>query len=115
MTPRKSPASGSTTPDDPFVLLTEEVRLLRDEVRVLRESIDEFREAYEHTVRNLPDQLPPPLRIWSLPADPTAPDFGDRINAIPPEQMEALWAKAVQSVPPPGTLRPTGRQGRLFS
>ena len=115
MTPRKSPASGSTTPDEHLVSLTEEVRLLRDEVCVLRQSIDEFREAYEHTVRNLPNQLPPPLRIWSLPADPTASDFGERINAVPPEQMEALRAEAVQPAPPPAAPGPAGVQRRLFS
>ncbi len=115
MTRRKSPDSGTETPHEDLETLTEELRSLREEVRVLRESIDEFREAFEHTVRNLPDQLPPPLRIWSLPADPTAPDFGERINAVPPEQMEALRAETVQSRPPPGTPLPTGRQGRLFS
>lgn len=117
MTRRKSPASATTMPDETSVSLTEDVRALRDEVHVLREAVDDFREVFEHTIRNLPDQLPPPLRIWSLPADPTAPDFGERINAVPQEQMEALRAEAVQSAPkpPPATPRPAGLQRRLFS
>ncbi len=120
MTRRKSPASAATTPDENSVSLTEDVRALRDEVHVLRQAVDEFREVFEHTVQNLPDQLPPPLRIWSLPADPTAPDFGERINAVSPEQMEVLRAEAVQSAPrpppaTPATQRPAGLQRRLFS
>ena len=114
MNPRKSPGPAARPPveDDE---LTEEIRGLRDEVRVLQESIDEFREALEHAVRNLPDRLPPPTRIWSLPSDPTASDFGERINAIPQEQMEALRASLQKPIPEDVPLpEQSGKQRSLF-
>ena len=113
MSPRKaSPVSGprSTADTEPLV---EEVGQLRDEIRVLWQAIDELRDAVEHTVRNLPDRMPSPVQIWSLPADPTAADFGQRINAVPAEQMEILRAEAVRAAEERPS--PPGRQGRLFS
>jgi hypothetical protein len=95
--------------------LTREVHALREEVQVLRMSIDEFRDDLVHVLRNPPEHIPPPIRIHSLPLDPTAADFGDRINAVPPEQMEALRAEAVRSAEPKGRPAPAGRQTRLFS
>ena len=58
---------------------------LQETMEVLIGSIDEFRDDLVHTLRNLPDQLPPPVHIHSLPLDPTASDFGERINVIPQE------------------------------
>jgi len=111
---KRSDTAAETTHED-LDTVGDEIRCLREEVRVLRESIDEFREAFEHAVRNLPEQLPPPLRVWSMPADPTAPDFGERINAVPPEQMAALRASLQNPV---GTNtaqpKPIGGQRRLF-
>jgi hypothetical protein len=101
---------------------------------VLRESIDEFREAFEHAVRNPPDPLPPPFQLWSMPLDPTAPDFAKRLNGVPPEVIARLRdevtrhpaaeASAPKLAPPASTstsavpisktdLR-VGSQGRLF-
>ena len=114
MNPRKPADCSSGVTHEQLETVSEEVRRLRDEVCVLREAIDDFREAFEHTVRNLPDQLPPPLRVWSLPADPTAPDFGERINAVPPEQMEILRAEAKRCAPPTESPGSSGRQRRLF-
>ena len=109
---------------------------LQETMDVLIGSIDEFREDLVHTLRNLPDQLPPPVHIHSLPLDPTAPDFGERINAIPLEVMarlreEAVRAKgepavatAAEGDPPPATTvdgaagnghRRQSQQGTLFA
>ena len=106
---------------------------LQETMEVLIGSIDEFREDLVHTLRNLPDQLPPPVHIHSLPLDPTATDFGERINVIPQEVMARLREEAVRGEATPAVaaaaegepspaplidgmagngLRP--RQGRLF-
>jgi hypothetical protein len=70
--------------------LEERMQRLQETMDVLTGSIDEFREDLVHTLRNLPDQLPPPVHIHSLPRDPTALDFGERINVIPQEVMARL-------------------------
>lgn len=109
---------------------------LQETMEVLIGSIDEFREDLVHTFRNLPDQLPPPIHIHSLPVDPLASDFGDRINAIPPEIMDRLRREAaggrgeqtvaaaaegdpspdpILNETPPDNQRPTARQPRLFA
>lgn len=95
--------------------LAEEVRQLRAEVRVLWDIIDELRDSMEHAIRNLPDQLPPPLQILSLPSDPTADDFGERINAVPAEQLARLRAELAQPKSAAKPPQPNGHQRRLFS
>ena len=108
---------------------------LQETMEVLIGSIDEFRDDFVHTLRNLPDQLPPPAHIHSLPLDPTAADFGERINVIPQEVMARLREEATrgggtpavvtaaEGDPPPAPLvdgmaangnRPQTRQGKLF-
>jgi len=87
---------------------------LRDEVHVLREAIDELREELQYLVRN-PDhsaareQLPR-LRVTSLASDPTAEDFGERINVVPKEKLDELRENAI--LPP--TQQQASSQGRLF-
>lgn len=65
---------------------------LHEEVRVLREAVDELREVVEHLVRNIPPDfwqiLRNRIRITSMARDPTATDFGERINSVPPEVFE---------------------------
>jgi hypothetical protein len=114
---RKSKQEADTASDlrEQIEELTREMQALREEVQVLRMSIDEFRDDLVHALRNPPEQLPPPLHIHSLPLDPTAPDFGDRINAVPPEQIEALRLEAVRSAQPQRAPGHPGRQTRLFS
>jgi hypothetical protein len=123
---------GST--DDRIAQLEERMQRLQESMDVLRASIDEFRDDLVHTLRNLPDRLPPVPHIHSLPLDPTDPDFGERLNAVPREVMVRLRAEvarqaecaatvAAEGEPTPGPVfngapanepRRGERQGRLF-
>ena len=70
--------------------LVDAVRDLTAEVRVLRDAIDELREEVQYAANNLFDPREPPLphrRITSMPKDPLADDFGERINAYTPEDL----------------------------
>ena len=71
---------------------------LRAEIRVLREAIDALRDEVQYLVRNpdIPAWRPAPdrLQLTSIPLDPAAPDFGQRVNAVPAEQVDALRAGA---------------------
>ena len=110
---RKEPGTGGDLREE-IQTLTREVHALREEVEVLRICIDEFREDLIHSLRTRSEPLPPLLHIHSLPLDPSAPDFDERINAVSPEQIEQLRAEAVQSAS--ANVRPSGgRQTRLFS
>jgi len=130
-----APAPRESITDDRIQDLEERMQRLQETMEVLIGSIDEFRDDLVHTLRNLPDQLPPPVHIHSLPLDPTAPDFGERINVIPQEVMARLReeaarggcapavATAAEGDPSPAPLvdpmagngnRPQTRQGKLF-
>ena len=106
--------------------LIEAVGELRDEVRVLREAIDEFRELYDWAVRNAAphDDVPRHIvHVTSMPADPLAPDFGERVNrftakdlpgdppvaapASPPAAAAPATATAPPPVPKPPATAPT--------
>jgi len=89
-----APAPREGITDDRIQELQERMQRLQETMDVLIGSIDEFREDLVHTLRNLPDQIPPPVHIHSLPPDPTAPDFGERINGIPVEVMARLREEA---------------------
>jgi hypothetical protein len=128
-----APAPREGITDDRIQELAERMQRLQETMEVLIGSMDEFRDDLVHTLRNLPDQLPAPVHIHSLPVDPTASDFGERINVIPQEVMARLRkeaasgggasavAAAAEGEPSPAPLidgmagngiRP--RQGRLF-
>jgi hypothetical protein len=95
MAKHRKPDTDATPPTaDDMRSLEEEMVRLREEMHVLRESLDELREEFVHALRNQPEQLPPPLRVHSLPLDPTAEDFGERINAVPADVMARLRAEA---------------------
>jgi len=69
------------------------VHELRDELRVVRQVIDELREVVDYLSRNPVDdrwRMTGNLPVSSMPADPCADDFGDRLNAVPSEQREAM-------------------------
>jgi hypothetical protein len=56
---------------------------LREELTVVRQVLDEIREEMEWANRNPreSDQLPMmPRRITSMPLDPCAPDWAERVN-----------------------------------
>jgi hypothetical protein len=61
--------------------LTSEVGRLADEVRVLRDAIDDLRIELEYVTQNR-EPPPAPFQLTSMPLDPTAPDFHDRVNAV---------------------------------
>lgn len=70
--------------------LAEAVEVLTAEVRVLRHAVDELREEIQYATRNVFDRPEPPLphrRIVSMPLDPCADDFGERINALTPADL----------------------------
>jgi len=117
--------------------LEDRIDRLQETMQVLIDAIDGLRVDLVHTLRNLPDRLPAPLHIHSLPLDPTASDFGERMNAIPPEVMDRLRAEvagarrgesapaaaAAEGNPVPAAVvdesqgnghRGPGRQGTLF-
>lgn len=131
------PASREKVTEERIEELEDRIDRLQETMQVLIDSIDELRVELVHTLRNLPDRLPPPLHIHSLPLDPTASDFGDRVNAIPQEVMDRLRAEAAdarrgepaaaataaEGNPVPAAVvdesegnghRCPGRQGRLF-
>lgn len=74
--------------------LEHEMALLRDSIDVLRVALDEAREDLVHALRNRGEPPPPPLHIHSLALDPTAEDYGERINAVPADVMAKLRAEA---------------------
>ena len=90
--PRKPKSTaGERTPiaGDCVERLVEAVQTLTEEVRVLREAIDELREEYGWAARNaVGDEFHRPvMHISSLPKNPCATDFGERINRIMPEDI----------------------------
>lgn len=131
----KAPAEGLS--EDRLGQLEEHMRLLQETMDTLIAAIDEFHDEMIHALRNLPDRLPPPLHIHSLPLDPTDAEFADRVNAVPPEVLARLRDEAVAGRPaesppaaaaegspspadvieePPGNGRPRdARQARLFA
>jgi len=80
--------------------MTAEVSRLADEVRVLRDAINDLREELQYAVRNN-KPLPPPLHITSMPLDPTTPDFHQRVNAVPTEQIKAMRRSLADESPSP--------------
>jgi hypothetical protein len=112
--PRTAAVQEEHISSEQLTQVVDELRALRDETRVLWEAIDELREWADHTLRNPPEPPSPPLRIWSLASDPTAEDFGQRINAIPPEQMDALRQSLTPSAGEQPAATSTSQQRDLF-
>jgi hypothetical protein len=69
--------------------VAEAVSNLRDEINVLRQAIDELRDDVMWAVRNALAPHEPPFQLTSMPLNPTAPGFGERINAIRPSDLPA--------------------------
>jgi hypothetical protein len=76
------------------------IEQLTDELRAALQSIDELRDDVVWAVRNLIGNLPPqpPTILSSMPADPTAADWPDRLNRFSsngdPEPLPTLSARA---------------------
>lgn len=79
--------------------LAETLVELREQLALLRESIQQLRSDM-HLLTGRPREEQPhrsTLQITSLPIDPTTPDFLQRINAVPAEQLDAMRAELVRS------------------
>jgi hypothetical protein len=64
---------------------TDAIERLTEEIHTLRMAVDELREALVWELRQLREaapQWPARLQLTSMPADPTAPDFHRRVNAV---------------------------------
>ena len=69
--------------DDLLDNLAIEVSDLKDEIKVFRTVMDEIREDLEWLVRNLRiADVPRPIQLTSMPVDPCADDFHERVNAV---------------------------------
>jgi hypothetical protein len=67
--------------------LTLAVNSLTDQVRMLRQAVDEIGDELGWAIRNrvIPELLPPVIPITSMPVDPLADDFCQRVNEVPRE------------------------------
>jgi len=94
--------------------LIESVDRLRQEVELLRLVVDELREELQYIVRNPGEYRVPEtierLRVTSLPLDPAADDFDQRVNAVPEETITNFRtaAETAQEEKPSPT---TGQRG----
>ncbi len=87
------PAPNSPSLPEVVLALTEQVKNLTDHVQVLWTAIDDIRQEFEWAVRN--DRMrgtEPPMHITSMPKDPCAPDFGERINRFTPANAPEAFA-----------------------
>lgn len=85
--------------------LTEQMSSLANQVEVLRIAIDDLRQEVEYAMRNAfqPAWTPTP-RLTSMPLDPLAEDFGERVNRftakdLPPEKELVRPSPAPMSSP----------------
>ena len=88
--------------DDHVESLTSEVSRLREEVQVLRDVLAELVEDVQWAIRNgiVPSETPSThFRLKSMPVDPCADDFHERVNAIQPNDItteprsqQMLWS-----------------------
>jgi hypothetical protein len=78
--------------------LIESIDSLQQEIRVLRDAVDELRIELQYVVRNPQEvgDIDPieRLRVTSLPLDPAASDFGERVNAVSEQAVAELRVSA---------------------
>ena len=77
-------------PPETIDRLLEAVERLAGEVQVLREVLDRLEEGFDWAIKNDKlrcSSLAPPMIITSMPRNPCAPDFGERINRFRPEDL----------------------------
>lgn len=109
---RKSTSQPEITPEQ-IDDLTQAVVSLTEQVRVLRQAVDEIGDELGWAIRNRVvtvqplEAVSPRPCITSFPADPSAVDFHERINAVRASDLPA--DSAVVGM----TFRP-GRQGKLW-
>jgi hypothetical protein len=111
----KTPLPRSST--DPSLLevvtqLADQVKELSGQVEVLRNAIDEIREEFAWAIRNdkigtrTDDHWRPVMHVTSMPKDPLAEDFGDRLNRVVPADLPPPKSTPETSTSPstPGEL-----------
>lgn len=85
-----------------------EISRLADEIHVLRQALDDLREELVWELRQLrtaSQEARPPFRLTSMPVDPTAPDFAERVNALDASVFEptddfAAWIHRLTAAAP---------------
>lgn len=70
--------------------LIEAVETVGNQLEVLRQVLDEVREEFQWAVRNGQLVSPPSItHVTSMPRDPCAPDWAERLNRLTPEDLPA--------------------------
>lgn len=92
--------------EDAVERLADAVDSLVEEIHLLAQSLDDLREEFSWAIRN--DPLRAPYRLTSMPLDPTAPDFAERLNQLTPADLPPA------QVAPPTHARPA-HQGELWT
>ena len=98
--------------------LVETVERLEGELRFIRETLDRIQDDFEWNLNNAPARqdswLPasPPFRITSLPREPLAPEFRERINKVTQDEQNALRNDEATSIEQKAEL--SAKAGRLF-
>jgi hypothetical protein len=87
----KSPVSNQTVDELAYV-----VEQLIEQIVVLRQAIDEIGQDLQWAIRNHVVEPHPAPSITSMPSDPLADDFAERVNTVPQEVVERLRTEAVQ-------------------
>jgi hypothetical protein len=75
--------------------LIDAVETVAEQLQVLREVIDEIREEFQWAIRN--DRLRCPgqvVHVTSMPADPCAEDWAERVNRLTAEDLPSDDASA---------------------
>jgi len=72
--------------------IAEVVRENTEEIGVLRDAIDEEKELMEWAAQN--DK--PILRLTSMPVDPTARDFAEKLSSLRPEDLPPVEESTAQ-------------------
>lgn len=110
-TPTASAPPDQKTQDS---LLAESVDRLTAELRVIRDVLDDLRIELQFLVRNSADnrvsETIERLGAATLPLDPAADDFEQRVNAVPEETIAKLRTAAETAQEP----APTTNQRGLF-
>lgn len=95
---KRASASKVETNDKSADELAESVDRLTVELRVIRDVLDDLRAELQYIVRNSGEyrvvESMERFRVTSLPLDPAAEDFEERVNAVPTETVAELRTAA---------------------
>lgn len=95
---KRASASKDETNDTSADEIAESVDRLTAELRVIRDVLDDLRTELQYIVRNPGEyrvvESMERFRVTSLPLDPAAEDFEERVNAVPTETVAELRTAA---------------------